>query len=67
MWGNCERWRKSEKMTENDFTLLGKFKGDTIEFMEFDIKLHQLLNKYNILWKEIQYPNKHFTEDELKR
>ena len=55
------------QMTENDFTLLGKFKGDEIEFMKFDIELHQLLDKYDVLWKEIQYPNKHFTEEELKR
>ena len=54
-------------MTEIDFTLLGKFKGDEIEFMKFDVELHQLLDKYDVLWKEIQYPNKHFTEEELKR
>lgn len=54
-------------MTEKDFTLLGKFKGNEIDFMKFDIELHQLLNKYDVLWKEIQYPNKHFTEEELKR
>lgn len=54
-------------MTEKDFTLLGKFKGDKIDFMKFDIELHRLLNKYNVLWKEIQYTDKHFTEEELKR
>ena len=50
-----------------DFKLLGKFKGDDFEFMKFDVALHQLLNKYDILWKEIQYVEEEFTEEELKR
>lgn len=50
-----------------DFTLLGKFKGDSVTFMKFDVALHTLLHKYNILWKEIQYVEEEFTEEELKR
>lgn len=56
-------------MTEKikDFKLLGKFKGDDFEFMKFDVALHQLLSKYNILWKEVQYVEEEFSEEELKR
>lgn len=56
-------------MTEysQDFKLLGKFKGGELEFMKFDVALHQLLDKYDIVWKEIQYVGEEFTEEELKR
>lgn len=55
-------------MTDSiDFKILAKFKGDSMEFMKFDVALHELLNKYNILWKEVQYVEEEFTEEELKR
>ena len=50
-----------------DFKILGKFKGDRIEFMKFDVELHSLLRKYDIIWKEINYVEEQFTEEELKR
>ena len=53
-------------MTE-DFKILGKFKGDDLEFTKFDLELHSLLRKYNILWKEISYVEEQFTEEELQR
>lgn len=49
-----------------DFKLLGKFKGDEMEFMEFDIELHNLLYKYDIRWKEVQYVEEKFTEEDLR-
>ena len=50
-----------------DFKVLGKFKGDDIEFMRFDVELSVLLRKYDITWKEINYVEEQFTEEELKR
>ena len=50
-----------------DYKVWGKFKGDDIEFMRFDVELSVLLRKYNISWKEIIYVEAQFTEEELKR
>lgn len=56
-------------MTDSiDFKILAKFKGkDSIEFMKFDVELHSLLRKYDIIWKEICYVEEQFTEEELKK
>ena len=50
-----------------DFKVWGKFKGDDIEFMRFDVELSVLLRKYDITWKEITYVEEQFKEEELKR
>lgn len=74
--GSCDMFKTSFTTTNldqcemtdfTDFKILGKFKGDDIEFMKFDIELHSLLRKYNIIWKEINYVEEQFTEKELKK